>query len=131
MLSMSSQAKNDRGSFALSPAANALLLTALNAMPRIALVPLFILWFGLGVGSKVAQGFSLAFFIILSSTVAGIRGQIQLNNMDAIPLEKVPKVAVYSPPDATPWDDAVTDTRPPSAKGERGWDETTVEWKEG
>ncbi len=28
--------------------------------------------------------------------------------MDAIPLEKVPKVAVYAPPDAAPWDDAVT-----------------------
>lgn len=49
-------------------------LTAINAMPRIALAPLFILWFGLGVASKVAIGFSLAFFIVLSSTVAGIRG---------------------------------------------------------
>jgi NitT/TauT family transport system permease protein len=49
-------------------------LTALNAMPRIALAPLFILWFGLGVGSKVAVGFSLVFFIVLASTVAGVRG---------------------------------------------------------
>jgi NitT/TauT family transport system permease protein len=50
---------------------------ALNALPRIALVPLFILWFGLGVGSKIAMGFSLSFFIVLSSTVAGIRGVSQ------------------------------------------------------
>lgn len=49
-------------------------LTLLNAMPRIALAPLFLLWFGLGVGSKVAVGFSLTFFIVLSATVAGIRG---------------------------------------------------------
>jgi NitT/TauT family transport system permease protein len=49
-------------------------LTAFNAMPRIALAPLFILWFGLGVASKVAIGVSLCFFIVLSSTVAGIRG---------------------------------------------------------
>ncbi|MGE0806940.1 MAG: ABC transporter permease [Burkholderiaceae bacterium] len=49
-------------------------LTAFNAMPRIALAPLFILWFGLGVSSKIAIGFSLVFFIVLSSTVAGIRG---------------------------------------------------------
>lgn len=49
-------------------------LTAFNAMPRIALAPLFILWFGLGVASKIAIGFSLAFFIVLSSTVAGMRG---------------------------------------------------------
>lgn len=49
-------------------------MSALNAMPRIALMPLFILWFGLGVSSKVAIGFSLTFFIVLSSTVAGMRG---------------------------------------------------------
>lgn len=29
-------------------------------------------------------------------------------NMDAIKLEKPPKIAVYSPPDKQPWDDAVT-----------------------
>ena len=48
--------------------------SALNVMPRIALAPLFILWFGLGLGSKIAVGFSLTFFIVLSATVAGIRG---------------------------------------------------------
>lgn len=49
-------------------------LTLLNAMPRIALVPLFLLWFGLGIGSKIAVGTSLSFFIVLANTVAGIRG---------------------------------------------------------
>jgi NitT/TauT family transport system permease protein len=49
-------------------------LTVINAMPRIALVPLFILWFGLGIGSKIAVGVSLTFFIVLASTTAGIRG---------------------------------------------------------
>ncbi|HEY2872157.1 MAG TPA: ABC transporter permease [Reyranella sp.] len=48
-------------------------LTLLNAMPRIALAPLFLLWFGLGIGSKIAVGFSLTFFIVLAATVAGIR----------------------------------------------------------
>ena len=37
-----------------------------------------------------------------------IRGEIQGGNMDAVPLEKAPKVAVYAPPNAAPWDDAVT-----------------------
>ena len=50
---------------------------AFNVLPRIALVPLFILWFGLGIGSKIALGVSLTFFIVLSSTVAGIRGVSQ------------------------------------------------------
>ena len=49
-------------------------LMVLNAMPRFALAPLFLLWFGLGIGSKIAVGTSLAFFIVLANTVAGIRG---------------------------------------------------------
>ena len=49
------------------------ILTALNSMPRIALAPIFILWFGIGLASKVALAFSLGFFIVLLSTYAGIR----------------------------------------------------------
>ena len=37
-----------------------------------------------------------------------VRGEIHSGNMDAVPLEKAPKVAVYAPPNAPPWDDAVT-----------------------
>jgi len=37
-----------------------------------------------------------------------LRAEMQQGNMDAIPLEKPPKVAVYAPPNASPWDDAVT-----------------------
>lgn len=40
--------------------------------------------------------------------VVGIRADIQQTNADAVPLEKAPKVAVYAPPTAAPWDDAVT-----------------------
>jgi hypothetical protein len=39
---------------------------------------------------------------------ARIRATIADSNMEAVPLEKAPRVAVYSPPNATPWDDAVT-----------------------
>ena len=42
------------------------------------------------------------------ATVTDIRAEIQQANMDAIPLEKAPRVAVYAPPNASPWDDAVT-----------------------
>jgi hypothetical protein len=42
------------------------------------------------------------------NTVVRIRGEIAGGNMDAVPLEKAPKVAVYAPPNAPPWDDAVT-----------------------
>jgi len=37
-----------------------------------------------------------------------VRAEIQLGNMDAVPLEKAPKVAVYQPKNVAPWDDAVT-----------------------
>jgi hypothetical protein len=36
------------------------------------------------------------------------RGQLRGSNMDAVPLEKAPKVAVYAPTNAPPWVDAVT-----------------------
>lgn len=39
---------------------------------------------------------------------AGIRATIADGNMEAVPLEKAPRVAVYTPPNSTPWDDAVT-----------------------
>ena len=37
-----------------------------------------------------------------------IRGAIEQGNMDAIVLERAPRVAIYAPPFAQPWDDAVT-----------------------
>ncbi|MEP6692874.1 MAG: asparagine synthetase B [Gemmatimonadaceae bacterium] len=40
--------------------------------------------------------------------LSAIRAELAGGNMDAVPLEKAPKVAVYSPPKAPPWDDAVT-----------------------
>ncbi len=45
---------------------------------------------------------------LAAGDVISIRGEIQASNMDAVPLEKAPKVAVYAPPNAAPWDDAVT-----------------------
>ena len=49
-------------------------LTALNSMPRVALAPLFIMWFGIGAESKIALSASLVFFVVLLSTMAGIQG---------------------------------------------------------
>jgi NitT/TauT family transport system permease protein len=49
------------------------LLNALYAAPRIAMMPLIIIWFGIGMWSKVFIVFLSAFFPILVNTVAGIR----------------------------------------------------------
>jgi hypothetical protein len=43
-----------------------------------------------------------------ANAVAAMRREIAEGNMDAVPLEKAPRIAVYTPPDAPPWDDAVT-----------------------
>jgi len=48
-------------------------VNALNAVPRVALVPLIILWFGLGTSAKVAIVVSIAIFPIIISTFAGVR----------------------------------------------------------
>lgn len=46
--------------------------------------------------------------IIDDAGIAAARKEIAASNMDAIPLEKAPRVAIYSPPKSPPWDDAVT-----------------------
>jgi len=40
--------------------------------------------------------------------LAILRAEIEANNMEAVPLEKAPRIAVYTPPNSSPWDDAVT-----------------------
>jgi NitT/TauT family transport system permease protein len=45
----------------------------INAIPRVVLVPIFILWFGLGMPSKVASGLVLTFFIVFFNAFQGVR----------------------------------------------------------
>ena len=48
-------------------------LNALYATPRIAMVPMIIIWFGIGIWSKIFIVFISAFFPILVNTVGGVR----------------------------------------------------------
>jgi len=60
----------------VSPFASRLLspyLNALNALPKVALAPLFVLWFGLGIESKVALAAVLVLFLVFLNTIAGVR----------------------------------------------------------
>ena len=60
----------------LSPLASAIFdpyITAMNAMPRVVLAPIFMVWFGLGIWSKVALGFTLVFFIVFFNVYQGVR----------------------------------------------------------
>ena len=40
--------------------------------------------------------------------LAVLRSDVAQGNMEAVPLEKAPKIAIYTPPNSSPWDDAVT-----------------------
>ena len=48
-------------------------IKAANALPRVVLAPIFALWFGLGIWSKVALGFTLVFFIVFFNVYQGVR----------------------------------------------------------
>jgi NitT/TauT family transport system permease protein len=60
----------------LSPTAASLLdpyIKGANAMPRVILAPIFAVWFGLGIASKVALGITLVFFIVFFNVFQGVR----------------------------------------------------------
>ena len=61
-------ALNDTASAILDP-----YIKALNSMPRVILAPIFAVWFGLGVWSKVALGVTLVFFIVFFNVYQGVR----------------------------------------------------------
>jgi NitT/TauT family transport system permease protein len=48
-------------------------IVASQVLPKVALVPLFVVWFGFGVTSKVLIAATLAFFPILTNTVLGVK----------------------------------------------------------
>ena len=61
---------------ALSPMAAAITdpyIKALNSMPRVILAPIFAVWFGLGIASKVALGVTLVFFIVFFNVYQGVK----------------------------------------------------------
>ncbi|MDP2369407.1 ABC transporter permease [Rhodoferax sp.] len=61
---------------ALAPLASAILepyIKAANSMPRVILAPIFALWFGLGIWSKVALAVTLVFFIVFFNVYQGVK----------------------------------------------------------
>lgn len=80
-------------------------LAAANALPKIALAPLLIIIFGLGYGSKVPLVAATVFFLVLSSTLDGVKSADldiveSMKVMGATHLEEIYKVLF---PSALPW----------------------------
>ena len=46
--------------------------------------------------------------ILTTEQTLSVYNEISVNNMDIVLLEKTPKIAIYTPPNKQPWDDAVT-----------------------
>lgn len=61
---------------ALSPLTAAIadpFIKAANSMPRVILAPIFAVWFGLGIASKVALGVTLVFFVVFFNVYQGVK----------------------------------------------------------
>ena len=80
-------------------------LNALNALPKVALAPLFVLWFGLGIESKIALAAVLVLFLVFLNTYAGVR-EVDQDLIDGARLMKATRVQVIAKviiPSAMSW----------------------------
>jgi len=48
-------------------------ITLFNGIPKVALAPVFVIWFGIGIMSKVAIILTMVFFVVFINTFAGLR----------------------------------------------------------
>ncbi|HWH38988.1 MAG TPA: ABC transporter permease [Usitatibacter sp.] len=92
----------------LSPLASAILdpyITAANAMPRVVLAPIFMVWFGLGIWSKVALGVTLVFFIVFFNVYQGVKevSPVVLNNTVMLGANRRQLLRFVYLPSATSW----------------------------
>ncbi len=94
--------------FARSPAISRVFepyIKIANALPRIVLAPIFTLWFGLGILSKVAFGVTLVVFIVFFNTYQGVKDVDRniLNNARMLGASERDLVRHVLLPSATTW----------------------------
>jgi NitT/TauT family transport system permease protein len=77
----------------------------LNAIPRVVLAPMFLLWFGLGIWSKVALAVTLVFFVMFFSTFQGVRDadRVLVNNVRMLGASERQLVRHVLVPSALTW----------------------------
>ncbi len=78
---------------------------AFNALPKVALAPLLILWFGLGIQSKVALSAVLVVFLVFVNTFSGVR-EVDRDLIDGVRLMKAKRHQLLTKvilPSATSW----------------------------
>ena len=93
---------------ALSPTASTLAdpyIKAMNAMPRVILAPIFAVWFGLGITSKVVFGITLVFFIVFFNVYQGVKevSPVVLANARMLGASRKQLLRYVYLPSATSW----------------------------
>lgn len=93
---------------ALSPIASKLTspyLKGFNAMPRVILAPIFTVWFGLGMTSKIALGITLVFFVVFFAVYQGVRevSPVTLANARMLGASRKQLLRYVYIPSATSW----------------------------
>jgi NitT/TauT family transport system permease protein len=93
---------------ALAPTASAILdpyIKAANSMPRVILAPIFGMWFGLGIWSKVALAVTLVFFIVFFNVYQGVRevSPVVLANARMLGANRKQLLRTVYLPSATSW----------------------------
>jgi len=93
---------------ALSPLTARILapfINAANSMPRLIFAPIFALWFGLGIWSKVALGVTLVFFVVFFNVFQGVRevSPVVLANVRLMGANRRQLMAWVYLPSATSW----------------------------
>ena len=93
---------------ALAPTASSILdpyIKAANSMPRVILAPIFSLWFGLGMWSKVALAVTLVFFIVFFNVYQGVKevSPVVLANARMLGANQKQLLRTVYLPSATSW----------------------------
>jgi NitT/TauT family transport system permease protein len=93
---------------ALSPRAAGILdpyIKAANSMPRVILAPIFGMWFGLGIWSKVALAVTLVVFVVFFNVYQGVRevSPVLLNNARMLGANQRQLLKHVYLPSATSW----------------------------
>ena len=80
-------------------------IVAFNSMPRIALAPLFIIWFGFGPASKIALAAMVVFFVMFFNTFSGMRSvdPVLMNSVRVMGASKIVVLWMVSMPFTMAW----------------------------
>jgi NitT/TauT family transport system permease protein len=81
------------------------LIVAFNSMPRVAIAPLFIIWFGFGPSSKIALAALVVYFVVFFNTFSGMRSvdPVLINSVRVMGGSKLQVLWMVSLPSTMAW----------------------------